>query len=397
LFNEWKGGGGVAYLNLSSDLTKHLIKQKEKHPDLKIDFITDPINTIYGGSFNQNIEELRKGGVNVVITELRPLRDSNLGYSPFSRIFLQWWGNNTNKGWLPHPFSLEASKVSLRSYFRFLNFKANHRKVFLADSKDGFISIILSANPHDSSAKHSNVALKIVDDSFAKEVYKSEQAVAKMSEASLQEVKIESSLDEIDKNYLEVQLLTEGKIKQSTLENIKQTQLGDKIKMAMFYLSDIDIVKSLTSASKRGVEIMLVLDPNKDAFGYEKNGIPNRQVASQLIDKSGDKIQIRWYNTKGEQFHTKLIIFEKKEEKNVFILGSANLTRRNIADYNLETNVLLRVDSNNSLSGDFIDYFNRIWLNEDGFYTVDYQEYKDDSSFKKIIYKFQEITGISSF
>lgn len=395
LFNGWTGEKDSSYPTLSSDLADALIEQKEEYPDLKIDFITDPINIIYQGSVNENIEGLKESGVNVVITELLPLRDSNLIYSPFSRIFLQWWGNN-NKGWLPHPFSSESPEVSLRSYFRFLNFKANHRKVFLADSEDSFVSIILSANPHDSSSNHSNVALKITDNSFAKEVYKSEQAVARMSGKLLQEVDISETEGEVDEKNTTVQLLTEGKIKKVLLEKINQTEKGDKIKIAMFYLSDFDVVKSLISASKREVEVMLVLDPNKDAFGYEKNGIPNRQVANQLVTKSNEKIQIRWYDTKGEQFHTKLVIIEKKEE-DIFILGSANLTRRNIGDYNLETDVLLKTDSESVLSNDFNEYFDRIWLNEDGFYTVDYQKYKDDSFFKKIVYKLQEATGLSSF
>lgn len=60
LFNGWTGEGDVSYPNLSSNLTKALIEQKEEHPDLKIDFITDPINIIYGGSVNQNIEHLKE-------------------------------------------------------------------------------------------------------------------------------------------------------------------------------------------------------------------------------------------------------------------------------------------------------------------------------------------------
>ena len=52
----------------------------------------------------------------------------------------------------------------------------------------------------------------------------------------------------------------------------------------MFYLSERQIVKALITAKERGVNVRVLLDPNKDAFGREKNGIPNRQVASELND-----------------------------------------------------------------------------------------------------------------
>ncbi len=50
----------------------------------------------------------------------------------------------------------------------------------------------------------------------------------------------------------------------------------------------------------------VLLDPNKDAFGFEKSGLPNRQVASELIAASDGAIKLRWYRTHGEQFHAKL-------------------------------------------------------------------------------------------
>ena len=95
-----------------------------------------------------------------------------------------------------------------------------------------------------------------------------------------------------------------------------------------------DIIKSLIKASKREVKIKIILDSNRDAFGYEKGGIPNREVASELIKKSNNKIKIRWYNTHGEQFHSKLSFIKNQNNQSKIILGSANLTKRNIDNYN---------------------------------------------------------------
>ena len=52
--------------------------------------------------------------------------------------------------------------------------------------------------------------------------------------------------------------------------------------------------------------IRVLLDPNKDAFGFEKSGLPNREVASELVAASAGAIKLRWYRTHGEQFHVKL-------------------------------------------------------------------------------------------
>ncbi len=41
--------------------------------------------------------------------------------------------------------------------------------------------------------------------------------------------------------------------------------------MGMFYLADRQVIKGLLKAAWRGVDIRLILDANKDAFGLEKN------------------------------------------------------------------------------------------------------------------------------
>ena len=92
----------------------------------------------------------------------------------------------TDYGLIPHPFSGDESKVTLRSYFDMLNFKANHRKVFMADQEKNVTVIITSGNPHDGSAAHSNVALKITGKLW-RDVYDAEAAIAKFSGHELQD------------------------------------------------------------------------------------------------------------------------------------------------------------------------------------------------------------------
>ncbi|MED5200196.1 MAG: phospholipase D-like domain-containing protein [Gemmatimonadota bacterium] len=75
--------------------------------------------------------------------------------------------------------------------------------------------------------------------------------------------------------------------------------------------------------------------------------------------------------------------------------GSANLTRRNLGDYNLEVNLLARGSS--ALGAQVADYFERLWSNRDGHFSVSHEVYSDDSWVKRVIYWVQEFAGLSSF
>ena len=138
----------------------------------------------------------------------------------------------------------------------------------------------------------------------------------------------------------------------------------------------------------------MILDPNKDAFGIEKNGIPNRQVAAELMKE--ENIEIRWYDTNGEQYHSKFLMVDYESET-ILIGGSANFTRRNLADYNLETNLHIKMPATHDVSKEVHTYFERLWTNDEGIYTVEFEQYEDQSLWKKVFYRFQEWTGLSTF
>ena len=52
------------------------------------------------------------------------------------------------------------------------------------------------------------------------------------------------------------------------------------------------------------------------------------------------------------------------------------LQRRNIGDYNLETDLKIVAKNDSSLVKHIEDYFNQIWNNEDGTFTTDYETYQ---------------------
>lgn len=400
LFNEYQGSARTelqAYRNLSTDITDALLKKAQS---TSITIITDSINTAYGASPNKNFREMTANNITIIYTNRTALRDSNIFYSPLYRIFFSQI--TATQRILPHPFAADVY-VPLTTWLDLLNTKANHRKIIVADTtldgKADYHTIITSANPHDASSRHTNVAFK-VRGPLATDVIISEQAVASLSQQHIPAppLQIHAQQDTTnDRTQATVQLLTEGKIKENLLADIASLNATDSIDLGMFYLSDRDIVKALLAASKRNVTIRIVLDANKDAFGREKNGIPNRQVAYELQKKSDGKIDIRWFATNGEQFHAKFIILTTNNKKTIY-LGSANFTKRNLDDRNLESNIKLTAPHDFPAATDTQQFFESIWNNDDGIiYTLDFDAYKESSVLKYWIYRIQEATGLSSF
>ncbi len=396
LFNPDAGNADV-YRSLSRELTDKLIRKKKSHPDLPIDLITDPVNTLYGGSPSEQLFTLEKAGVNVIVTDLRKLRDSNPLYSSIWRTFFQWFGNSPNYGILPHPLGKD-DHVTMRSYLVMLNMKANHRKLIVADNGDEMRTIVCSANPHDASSAHSNVALDVSGDLW-RSIWKTESSVAKFSDGELYNAPELLALPKHNTNGTSnIRVVSEKAIRDSMYDIFDLAGEGDQLSLAMFYLSERGTVKKLLKAAENGAEIRLLLDPNKDAFGHSKNGIPNRQVARELLKKSNGHISIRWYDTHGEQFHTKMLISQKVDGKTSLLLGSANYTRRNIENYNLELDLLIETESPIKATNEAITYFSRCWNNsENRHHSTDFPDYEDPSFFKKIVYRIQEFAGLSSF
>ena len=168
----------------------------------------------------------------------------------------------------------------------------------------------------------------------------------------------------------------------------------------MFYLSDRKTIKALKSAAKRGAKIRLLLDQNKNAFGFKKIGVPNRSVADELMQLDEvDSIQIHWASEKtGGQFHSKAIrIFNDKRD--MLFLGSSNLTHRCINNYNLEANVLF--NDVISVNNEFDLYFESIWENSLGFEeSFEYKALKNPKWMQYIrlfFYRVQEWTQLSTY
>ena len=110
---------------------------------------------------SDHLQALSRAGVLVVKTPLIKLQDSNPVYSAIWRAFIRPWGNRAGVQGLKAPFGDE--RISLRSWLALLNFKANHRKLLVTQTHvndKGWQAVVSSANPHDGSSAHRNVAIQ---------------------------------------------------------------------------------------------------------------------------------------------------------------------------------------------------------------------------------------------
>lgn len=393
LFNDDYNHDTLDFPTLSQNLTDKLTAKKAENPDMDIIFITDGINTFYDTYTPPHINELKEAGIEVIFTDLSRLRDSNPVYSGFYRTYFQWLGTSENQ-WLVNALRPQGPEVNIRSYLTMLNFKANHRKLII-NEKNGLIT---SANPHDASVHHSNIAVKLSGD-ILYDMLESERAVVNFSGENTRVFsdfadKLPAKTEESEGRYT-VQLITEKKIKDNIIEMVNNAGEEDTLSVGLFYLSDRDVVDAFKEALDRGAELNMILDINQDAFGNEKNGVPNRPVADELMSHE-TPADIRWYKSSGEQYHAKFIMLETADEV-IFNGGSANFTRRNLDDYNLETNVLITAPADSEFAGEVTGYYDRLWMNEDAEYTLDYEEEAEESLVKTILYRVQEFAGLSTF
>lgn len=377
----------IDFPKVAGTLTDHLLAKKEQDPDFPIYFITDPVNKGYGSYESALIDSLKDAGVEVVYTDLTVLRDSVPLYSGLYRIFFQWFDFGET-GWIANGMSSKAPEMKLASYAELMNVKANHRKALITEKA----AIISSANPHDASGFHGNMAFK-VSGPVINDMLESEEAVSRLSGGpDLPRTKAKEQ-----EGPYQAQYLTEKKILDALLEDIANTRKGDEIWLAMFFIAETDVLKALTDAADRGVEVQMILDPNENSFGNKKTGLPNRPAANEMLREANDHLNVRWYNAFVGQFHTKTIMIQTDDET-IISAGAANYTERALDNYNLESNIRILAPNDSELVDEMDTYFNRLWTNEDAMYTLDTGEYQNTFSFfQRSIYGFQKIFKLTTY
>jgi phosphatidylserine/phosphatidylglycerophosphate/cardiolipin synthase-like enzyme len=419
LWNHFQGTVPEDHRALSTELALALVKKKQAFPDLPIIVLTDPINRIYGDMAPAFFEEMENAGVVVVFTYLWGLPDSNWIYGTNARFYSRLApnpnkaGSFVNRPMITNPFVVDGPKISLKQLGNLLFFKANHRKVAITGSyNEGLNLLVCSFNPADGSSAHSNIGFRIRGPLALAALESELQVISWSYESAFPEKLLPAELDRVRKIAADIpkvtrngsvraKWITEGAIRANLISLLESASSGDDVMIALFYLSDRGVVAAIKQAALNGAKVRLILDANRDAFGRKKNGIPNRMVAAEF-EELGKKhnISIVWADTHGEQFHTKVLaIYNPHTAKNQLCLGSANWTRRNLEDFNLEANVLVE---GSTLSMDRLRrYFDTVWNNSDGLqHTLDYSAWEEkgwQAKGKALLYRFQEWSGLCTF
>ncbi|OCA81995.1 phospholipase D family protein [Pseudobacillus wudalianchiensis] len=374
--------------NITEKITEALIKKKQANPHMDIILISDEVNTSYNSHKTPEFEEMKKNGIKVIVTDTKTLRDSTPIYSAVWRMFFQWFGDK-GTGWLPNGLAETAPDMTVRSYLKLFNIKANHRKTIATEKT----TLVTSSNPHDESAYFANTAYE-VKGALMNDLLVSEKAAAD----TRRNIPFPQPVHQkTGKGEIKVQLLTEGKIAKAVKQEITKAKKGEEIWLAMFYLADRDIVDALTDAANRGVKVNMILDTNKNSFGKKKTGLPNIPMSEELREDSHGKIHIRWFAPEPEQFHTKMIYIKKKNSGTI-ISGSANYTSRNLNNFNLETDVKITGPRSAKAIKETERYFERLWQNEGAEYTTNYEEhYEKTAGIKRVIYTIQKLLHLTTY
>lgn len=378
---------------LGRSLCQALIRRKAQVPDLEAVVLVDPINRCYGGRPAPQLEALRAAGIQAMTCDLTPGRDPNPSWSALWRGLFRPLGNTPRRGWLPNP--LGTGHVTLRTYLSLLNFNANHRKTLVVDHGDGWQAVVSSANADSDSRDYRNAALRL-GGAVALDLLHSELALARRSGLTEQPTHCPVPPPAEAVSALpRLRLLTEGAIRDALLETVRQSQSGETLELCAYYLAHRRMIRALIAAQRRGVTLRLLLDPNESHFGRASPGIPNRQTARELT-RAG--LAIRWIGDAQAHAHGKWLLRHGGKRPATLLIGSANLSRRSLDDYNFEANVQLEADDTHPVIRQAQESFARYWHNRHGeLHSRPYSVHADASAWRYWRYRLMEASGWSTF
>lgn len=398
--------------DIVGEITNAVVQKKKDNPQISVVLILDPVNRAYGRRISPAVKTLLENGVDVFYSDLLSTRSATaLGLGQLGNNILRFadtisFGIVTKllsipaTPKLPLDNPLDEKGLSLEAIWNALTLKANHRKLLVTDCDGTYEAMVTSANPHNASIPNTNFSVTVKGD-IAKYIYMVIREDIIYSK-KLNMVDWSNNSKAYKKNFLNnvltplperninhyvysssspvaVSFVTESCIRRSVIQMLKNAREDDIVRIQMFYLSDFKVIKAIIKTAKRLKNPMLIiLDPSKDAFGVKKDGTPNRQVAAYLMKKKkklGLNLDIRWYDTHGEQNHAKIMSITNTNparQKYELINGSANWTGKNLKDINLEANIRLR--DAKKIVNKFNSLFDLFWQNSDGMvYTIEYE------------------------
>lgn len=422
LFDSFYADEEIPVRDIVRELTELLVARKKASPALRIAVILDPSHRAYGHRVSPSEQAFREAGIDIFYSDLLgDLKRASLfgfreglghGYRLIRSIPLPGLQQVEHVVFSPAriqlPPTMDEEPITLEMVYNALLLKANHRKLLVTDVHgSGIEALVSSANPHNPSVRSPNHALSVTGEPahFIYQVLRED--IARSIRLGGNHTHWHRTADPLyAATYLEkglpalpapvgghepvdparVRFVSESRIVDAIRERLDQADADDQIRIQMFYLSYRPIVEALARASRIvDAPIQILLDPNLDSFNQKKDGTPNRQAAHWLMNKTrgNGNLQIRWYNTAGEQNHAKtLCITNPDVRRNWFTTGSCNWTGRNMAGINMEANLI--VAGSRRIHGQFNDHFDLLWTNRGGvIYSLDYNVYAEHAGYWK--------------
>ncbi|HEV7984754.1 MAG TPA: phospholipase D-like domain-containing protein [Steroidobacteraceae bacterium] len=390
-------------LPIASGIVDALSRAKTQYPDLSILVLTDP-STLQMDSAHL-LERLTTSGIEVLAVDVGRLRAPDPAFTSFWDLCCRWWSRALPSAAWPNPLEVGPSGVSMQLWGQLRGYQRSHRQLLIADDGGGGVDALLFSRPlHSEAGIHSATALKL-SGSALEPLIESEFVLAQLSGWSdggamqaraqrLLEPKRRLTLPE-DADTARARVVTEAAIGATLVERIDTARKGDRIAIATLYLAQRELVRSLLDAARRGVDVRLLLDPGKDGYGYQHSGIPNRQVASELISASDGAIRVRWYRTHGEQFSAGLVLIQSADQVWVMV-GTADLSRRDLGDFDLAAAAIVELPLNAAAATEAHGWFDALWYNRASSgteYTTDADVYADASQLRYWRYRLFEAMG----
>ncbi len=326
IINQAKDTLYIAKFSFNNPLLANLLVKKAKER-VKVRVVIDPLSS----NFSPSEWNLKKYIINY-------LKQNNVEVVEFPFIPLEK-SNNKDQ-------SLNESQVNLKDYVKY---QLMHAKYIVVDGKKAVIS---SLNWSNRAFKNVDAGVYVegpVVDDLEKEFwflfkrsggkdyeYQPRAEVAGNSKASLLIA---------DKNF------PKDSYRAAVYRAVSNSQKN--ILISAFVLSDPYLIKLLIDAKNRGVDIKIILDPNKSDT-YDN---PNYQTAEILKQ---NKISYRWFkpnsyhDTEFNMLHTKLMIVD-----NEVIIGSGNFSHKGL-DVNHEVGL---ITNDNEVVNKAKVFFNEVWKN----------------------------------
>ena len=346
---------------LAPALSDALLLRKRQRPNIKILIVTDPRPELYGGTAARTLSTLERAGVVVARTRLERMRDSDPLYSSWWRLAVGWWSD---------AFDEPAGEDSLTGRLRRHNFKANERRLIVADDgAGGWTSLVMSAAAGIDIRGH-----------LARDIVASELRIATWSTDD-DRLPAAPPVDDRGVGAIDARFVTEGAIQGVLRDAIGVAGNGDSIKIAVQAFDERQIVSAVARAAERGAHVQLLLDPEL---------APNQAAAGELRAAAAGNVDVRW---RGHDAHGAAGYAVIQHRGDVWIvMGSASFTRRGLDDLNLDADIELHMPVRAGPARGALELFDRQWSG-----GAVYAAHADESPGTYWRYRLADATGSGMF